>query len=282
MDCTLIVNPGAGSCSNHLLGETITRLGANNIHPRVYTPLLPEQASAYAAAASNAGEVVLAMGGDGTINAVVNGLKPGSTLGIIPAGTVNVLAREIGVRTPRKAWEVIAKGSTRPLTVGRVISSEQERLFTLMVGAGIDGRVVKNVRSEEKHLLGKGAYALAIARSLPQRFNEPPIIIEHQAGKIECDSVIVCNASLYGGDIKIARQANVFSPQLEAMFIRKNSHREYLETASRLLLDLDVARRLLLSQLVISGSRPVQIDGDFFGYTPITVEAIPEYINIFC
>jgi len=281
MDCTLIVNPGAGSYSHRLLGETIARLGANNIHTRVYTPLAPDQASAYAATASATGEVVLAMGGDGTINAVVNGLKPGSTLGIIPAGTVNVLAREIGVRTPRKAWEVIVNGQIRPLTVGRVVSSEQERLFILMVGAGIDGRVVKNVRTEEKHLLGKGAYALAIARSFPQRSSEP-LTIEYQEGHLECDSIIVCNASLYGGDIKMARRANVFSPQLEALFIRNNSHREYIETASRLLLDLDVTRRLQLSQLAITGSRPVQVDGDFFGYSPITVQAIPEYINIFC
>ncbi|MGE5381199.1 MAG: diacylglycerol/lipid kinase family protein [Methylocystaceae bacterium] len=281
MDCTLIVNPGAGSYSHRLLGETIAHLAAEQIYTRVYTPLTAEQATGYAASASAAGEVVLAMGGDGTINSVINGLKPGSTLGIIPAGTVNVLAREIGVRTPRRAWEAIVQGRVRPLTVGRVKNADQERLFTLMVGIGIDGRVVKNVRSEEKHLLGKGAYALALVRSLQTR-SDQRLMIGYEGGDLECDSIIVCNASLYGGDIRMARQANVFSPQLEALFIRSSSHLEYIETASRLLLDLDIARRLLLPQLSINGIKPVQVDGDFFGYSPITVDAIPEYITIFC
>lgn len=281
MDCTLIVNPVAGSYSHRLLGETIAHLSDKGINARVYLSSTVEQAKGYAAQASTDGEVVIAMGGDGTINAVINGLVPGATLGIIPAGTVNVLSREIGVRTPRRAWEVIAAGRIRPLTVGKVVNSEQEKLFTLMVGVGIDGRVVKNVRSEEKHLLGKGAYALALARSLQERDGQR-LTIDYPEGDLECDSIIVCNASLYGGNLKIARRVNVFSPQLEALFIRSNSHLEYIETASRLLLDLDVTRRLLLPQLCISGIRPVQVDGDFFGYSPIKVEAIPDYLNIFC
>lgn len=282
MDCTLIVNIGAGSYSHRLLGETVAQLGSRGLSTRVCTPQTAAEATVFAQTASAAGEVVVAMGGDGTINAVINGLLPGATLGIIPAGTVNVLARELGIRSPRKAWEVISGGKTRPLTVGRVSNPENQRLFTLMAGVGIDGRVVKNVRSEEKHLLGKGAYALALARSLQERNTGQRLSIEYPDGNLECDSIIVCNASLYGGDIKMARRTNVFSPLLEALFIRSSSHLEYIETASRLLLDLDVARRLLLTGLTINGNRPVQIDGDFFGYSPVKVEAIPDYVNILC
>lgn len=282
MDHTLIVNPGAGSYSHRLLGETVARLGVQGISVRVRISHNADQATDYASEASHADEVVLAMGGDGTINAVVNGLKPGAVFGIIPAGTVNVLARELAIRTPRRAWEVIKNGQSRPLTVGRVTTAEHSRLFLLMAGVGIDGMVVKNVRPEEKHLLGKGAYALALARSLQERAEGKKLTIEYDNGSLDCDSIIVCNASLYGGDIKMARRTNVFSPELEALFIRSSSHLEYIETASRLLLDLDIARRLLLPSLKINGTRPVQIDGDFFGYSPVMVEAIPDYVKVLC
>lgn len=281
MPCTLIVNPASGGYNHRALGQVTAYLSEKGKIPCVFVTADPEEISRIACEAGNNGELVVACGGDGTINAVVNGLPAGSTLALIPMGTVNVLAREIGVRSLRKALEKIEAGETKPLTVGQVSAEGKTRLFTLMAGVGIDGTVVKNVRPEEKSLLGKGAYALSLARSI-YSYDHTALTVQYEGNIISCDSIIVSNASLYGGDLRIARRVNVFSPELEAIYIKTSSRLHYLETASRLILDRENSNTIVASHIEISGRKPVQIDGDFFGYSPVTIKAVPRYINVIC
>jgi len=125
----------------------------------------PSDASAIAKRFALDADTVIAVGGDGTINEVVNGLASAgdtdarATLGIIPAGTVNVLALELGIPfDTESACEVVAAGRTMSFDLGRV----NDRRFTLMMGAGIDALTVRNIdlrakkRFKELAFLGTG------------------------------------------------------------------------------------------------------------------------------
>src|SRR5205823_13024267 len=106
-------------------------------------------------------EVDVAAGGDGTLNAVANGLAgTNRTLAALRLGTANVLAREIGLpRDPERLAELIAAGPARPIWPGRVDS----RLFLVMASSGFDAETVAAVNPRLKRRLGRLAFAWAIA-----------------------------------------------------------------------------------------------------------------------
>ncbi|MCG8509926.1 MAG: NAD(+)/NADH kinase, partial [Rhodospirillales bacterium] len=109
-------------------------------------------------AAEEPWDLVVAAGGDGTVNEVANGLYGTEMpLAVIPMGTANVLAAEIGLPTgARDIAHLISSGPARPIHVGMV----NERLFVMMVGVGFDAKVVAGVSSRIKRWIGKAAFVL--------------------------------------------------------------------------------------------------------------------------
>ena len=102
--------------------------------------------------------------------------------------------------------------------------------------------------------------------------------------RIECHSVIVCSASRYGGDFIIAPEGDVFSPDLTAVCIRKNGRRNYVKLAFELLRGKSETSselvRIPTEGLEISGTKPIQIDGDFVGYSPARITSVPDFARI--
>ena len=142
----VIHNPTAGSSARTKLRRFVELLSEDGAEVAVRATAGPGDATAIAAAAGDGKwDAIVAAGGDGTVNEIVNGLGPNSpSLGILPLGTANVLALELGlpVAAPDAA-RLIARGGVRQLYFAAI----EGRRFVMMAGVGFDARVVDAVAS---------------------------------------------------------------------------------------------------------------------------------------
>src|SRR5271157_4053411 len=159
----IVFNPVAGRRRAHLLWRVLDVLVANGVRLDLAETHRPGHAEALAREAVLRGEqMVVAAGGDGTIAEVANGLMgSGARLGVIPLGTANVLAHELGLPfAPKSVAAALAFGRTRTLWPGQVNDADGTRLFVQMLGVGFDAQVVHNLWLPLKKAFGKGAYVL--------------------------------------------------------------------------------------------------------------------------
>ena len=155
--------------------------------------------------------------------------------------------------------------------------------FVLMAGIGVDAAAVADVRPAEKRLLGKGAYVLAGLRRCLDWDNR--LITVHCAGQTcRCTSLIVANAAHYAGSYRLVPQATLFAPHLIITPLPINGPFSLLTfTASVFLRGKYEAAEAFSSGLepfTITGTKPVQLDGDSFGTTPLTIRVLPDFNNL--
>src|SRR5262249_27885078 len=173
-------------------------------------------------AAKQGYHLVVAAGGDGTGNEVVNGLAGTETaLAALPIGTVNVWVRELGLPLqPRAAAEALLDCQVRAIDLGRA----GERYFLLMCGVGFDAAVTAEVRPHEKRRLGIFAYLLR-AFDLARRFRGIParIVVDGKTTRSRVLMIVLGNSQLYGGVVKITARASIDDGLLDMCIIKGNS-----------------------------------------------------------
>lgn len=244
----------------------------------------PGAAEDMARAARQGGyDAVVVAGGDGTINEAVNGLAGGSLpLGIIPLGTANVLAAELGLPAGAAAIaRVIAEGAPFPVHLGRA----NERFFIQMAGIGFDAYVVAKVRPGFKRLLGKGAYVVESVRALwGFSFARYRLNID---GKIhEAASAVIANGHYYGGRFTCAPAARLDRPVLHVCLFERPGPWNALRYAAGLTfgrLDRMADVRIVAGDVIaIAGpdGDPLQGDGDILATLPAVVSVAPETIRV--
>jgi len=282
----LFVNPLSGRYARKKINTVITRLKDSGIVPTIFSASTPAEIASCCRQINEtaATPLVIVAGGDGTINAVVNGLQSDTaTLAVLPMGTSNVLAAELGIKSVKFGIKRIVKGKTRPLSLGLLELEQGSHRFVLMAGIGLDGIVVRDVWPLGKRLLKQGAYVLSACISA-FKWDSSLIEIVTSDRRLECHSVIVCSASRYGGDFILAPEGDVFSPELTAICIRKNGRRNYLRLAYELFrgkADTSSERiHIPANGLEIRGIKPIQIDGDFVGSSPARITSIPHFARI--
>jgi diacylglycerol kinase (ATP) len=285
--CYLIVNPTSGGFSPELLERVLASLRRADLEPELLTTTCAGDAALFAAraCAGSTDPLVLVAGGDGTVNGVLNGLAAGrATLGVIPLGTSNVLARELKIGSLEDALARVAEGTSRPISVGELECAGERRRFLLMAGVGVDGAVVKTVRLGEKKLVGKGAYLLSALRLLAN-WDRGELRVSGGGRSLTCHSVIVCNAARYGGNFLLAPQVDLFSPGFQVLCIR-GGRLAYLGLALLLGLNRAAASSSVTSfpagELEVSGDKPVQLDGDYFGSAPLRIRSLTDFLRLIC
>jgi YegS/Rv2252/BmrU family lipid kinase len=232
------------------------------------------------AAAANGYNLVVAAGGDGTINEVVNGLAGTQTaLATLPLGTVNVWARELGLPLQtRAAAEAISKGVVRPIDLGLAGG----RYFLLMAGIGFDAAITAQVRPDEKRRLGALAYVLRGVQQVSRlQGTRMRLTLDGRVVSARVLWVVVGNSQLYGGVVKITHRASIDDGLLDVCVIRgDNPYGAPLHLLSILLrrysLDPEIDYYRARRVEVHSRKRlPVQVDGDAIGQTPMEFEVVP-------
>jgi YegS/Rv2252/BmrU family lipid kinase len=279
----LIFNPTAGQASGleHDLHAACEVWRAHGWQVQLQPTSGPGDGTRLARAAAEAGyDVVVAAGGDGTVNEVVNGLVGTPTaLAALPIGTVNVWVRELGLPLqPVAAAEALLRAQVRTIDVGRA----GERYFLLMAGIGFDAEVTAVVRAEEKRRLGMLAYLLR-ALDLAWRFQgtRAQIRLDGKLLRRRVVMLVLGNSQLYGGVVKITARASLDDGLLDVCVIKGNSlggapFRLLSILMQRYTLDPKLeyhrARRV---QVITRAPLAVQVDGDHIGQTPMTFEAVP-------
>ena len=201
----IVFNPVAGRRRAALLWRVLDILVANGIRLDVAETHSAGHAEILAREAARGGEsLVVAAGGDGTIADVANGLMGSDTsLGVIPLGTANVLAHELGLPlSPRAVAAALAFGRSRALWPGQANGPAGHRLFVQMLGVGFDAHVVQNLHLPTKKLLGKNAYVLQSVRELA-RYKFPMIRLCIDGIETEAGSVIISKGRMYGGRFRL-------------------------------------------------------------------------------
>lgn len=286
MKTYLFTNPSSGHHSADRLQTVLERLRARGVVPEIFQVRTPAEIFACCGRINTEADrpLVIVAGGDGTFNAVVNGLVPGTaTLAVLPFGTSNVLAAEIGITSIDDALARIAAGTTRPLSVGVLELAGSSHRFVLMAGIGLDGAVVRDVWPLGKRLLRQGAYALSALKSVAS-WNSARFELGTPGDVVSCHTAIICNASRYGGNFILSPGCSPFQPGLSAVCITGNTRRTYLKSALNLFRNRADGDRNLLrisSPLFeVRGRHPIQIDGDFIGYGPARISECRDFAEI--
>ncbi|HEV2301940.1 MAG TPA: diacylglycerol kinase family protein, partial [Stellaceae bacterium] len=237
------------------------------------------EAERLARAARTGFDRVVAAGGDGTASEVANGLCGcGVPLALLPLGTANVLANEIGLpRRPRDLAAVIAAAAPRPIWPGRV----GNRLFLTMVGVGFDAEVVATLDHALKRRLGKLAFLppiVAAWRRNPRR----RFVLSCESGAYEAASAVVARSRFYAGRFMLAPGARLAEPALHIMLFRRPGRLAVLRYVAAMLCGVvhrlaDVTT-LVERSLTIDGGEPgfAQVDGEIGERLPLLIAVADE------
>ena len=289
MEAVIIGNPNSGSAGDEgYLERFAETLRAGGLEVEVLNTERPDHATELSAAAGD--RLVVAAGGDGTVNEVLNGLSKGATLGILPLGTANVLARELGLPLkPEDACERILTGTPVRMDVGVATDEEgTERRFACMAGIGFDANVVREVTPRLKRYLRSLAFPL-IALKVYLRGDQPDLqIVDGDTTRV-AQFAVVANGQYYGGEFEMAEDASLTSGALQVVLIEKVGLLMRPDILARILAKspLDRSMRSFTTQKILAkspaarGARvPVQIDGEVWGSLPMTFRLEPAALRV--
>ncbi|MBF0546886.1 MAG: diacylglycerol kinase family lipid kinase [Candidatus Riflebacteria bacterium] len=161
--------------------------------------------------------LITACGGDGTVNEVLNGSNLQNPIGIIPAGTANVIARELGIplNLPEAAKNLFT-GAIKRIDCGKV----QEKRFMMVAGFGYDAHVSGKVNPILKKILGIYSYYLQAATMYPF-YKRPQITIFSNGQEYQGEFALIANMRRYGGELFFAHDALYDDGMLDLVLFRK-------------------------------------------------------------
>ena len=284
----LLSNRSAGLASSRLVEACVQHLEARGARVTHQEPQSIEEARALAreAARSRAYDAVVAAGGDGTIRQIAAELIATSVpLAIVPGGTGNVLANEIGLaRAPDAVADMLMSGPLLPVPVPRANGEP----FLLMASAGLDARVLQRLDPVLKGRIGKAAYGPATLGALLDPLDEVQVRIGERAHAGTW--AIIANAGHYGGAFMLTRKTTIARAGLVCVLFKTTSRLQLLAqlvSLARGRLDLraqhgDDVAVLPCTEAVIEAESAVatQLDGDVFGRTPLRVEATGDAVQL--
>ncbi|HQT80378.1 MAG TPA: YegS/Rv2252/BmrU family lipid kinase [Rhodopila sp.] len=284
----IVFNPVAGRRRAHLLWRVLDVLVANGVRLDLAETHRAGHAESLARDAARRGEqMVVAAGGDGTIAEVANGLiGTGVRLGVIPLGTANVLAHELGLPfAPKSVAAALAFGRTCTLWPGLAHGASGDRLFVQMLGVGFDAHVVGNISFPLKKVLGKGAYVLQSMRELA-RYRFPNIQLRVDDVETHAASVIITKGRLYGGRFRIAPDAVPADPGFSVLLFDHTGPAAAMMYGAALPLNLlghaPGVRHVRASRIdfMLNQAVPAQTDGDSAGSAPAYITDAPGPIQV--
>ena len=225
-------------------------------------------------------ETIVAAGGDGTINEVVNGMVRAnglgrSRLGVLPWGSVNVFAKELGIPSRfEEAWKLVLHGAERLVDLGWMELGEDKvrRCFVQLAGAGLDGRAVELVNWETKKRFGDLAYVLAGWQALGEKLSRIEV---RAAGREVCGQLaLVGNGRFYGGKHVFFPSAKLDDGVLDLVVVEDIRRARILKYGWAVLTDgvadMKGVHSLRASEFEMRADDrvPVEMEGDAVGVLP--------------
>lgn len=245
------------------------------------------------AAVKEGSDLILVCGGDGTLNEVVNGVVPASVpVGILPGGTANIMARELGLPIhPVRAAAAVADWEPRRIAVGQVSwpeGSGARRCFLSVAGIGFDAYVVNKLALDFKLALGVVAYGIEAFRQ-GFRYSYPPFSCQVNGRQLRVPFAIVQRTSRYAGWLQLAPGASIFEPQFRICLFKGRGWLRYLIYATAAvtrthlgLKDVELIESRSIHCLAADSGKPVyvELDGELAGQLPATFNVIPDALTL--
>ena len=228
-------------------------------------------------------ELIVAAGGDGTVNETLNGIGDApdgfarACFGVLPLGTVNVFARELKIPLRLEhAWEVLQHGRERRIDLPAVEFSangtRQRRFFIQLAGAGFDARAIELVDWQHKKKVGPLAYLVAGLKAM--RGKKPEIIVRAAGREVRGEWVLIGNGRFYGGPLEIFPSADLRDGCLEICIFPHINWRSFLRCLPGLIarqqLSDPTVQRLRAPAFELDGGPPAafELDGEWGGHLP--------------
>ncbi|MGG3737785.1 diacylglycerol kinase [Aeribacillus pallidus] len=233
-------------------------------------------------------DIVIAAGGDGTINEVVNGLAEQDyrpKLGVIPVGTTNDFARALHIpRDIEAATDIIVKGDTIPVDIGRM----NDRYFINIAGGGRLTELTYEVPSKLKTMLGQLAYYLKGIEMLPSiRATEVTIEYDGKLYEGEVMLFLVGLTNSVGGFEKLAPDASINDGLFSLLILKKTNLAEFIRIASSAIRGEHINDPHVIytkaNHIKVYSKEKVQlnIDGEFGGLLPAEFENLYRHLEVF-
>ena len=288
MNASLVVNPVAGNRA-HRSAERIETLLRKKVFLQSFITRKKGDAFSFAKGLKDTDRIIVA-GGDGTVNEVINGLLSSGRdetrnipLAIVPSGTANVMAVELGIpKDIERAVDLSMSGTARKISLGRI----NGKYFSLMAGIGFDGETVLGVKNNLlKRISGKGAYVVSGIRTLSKY---PPSLIRLKTpeGEFTGYTAVISNVRSYGGAFHIAPQASVTEPLLDICMFKGRTWKDLL----RFIYGIIRGKHLKYSDVVYiksteievfsEGEVHVQVDGDYYGKLPVKIDIVRDALSL--
>jgi len=268
----VILNPAARGERARSLRQAIQGLSGRIV---VRETRKPGDAEALAERAVQQGfPIVIAAGGDGTVNEVVNGIGEADvTFGVLPVGTMNVFALELGIdgKDLNRAWSVIERGHVREID----LPTANDEYFVQLAGVGLDAEVVRQTTPDFKKALGPVSYVLSLAQVAARK--QPRIVVQGaQHVRREGSFVLVGNGRFYGGPLVLFRDAVLDDGLLDVVVFKNQSHWDLMRYVQAIVFgnhhELPDVDYFQTEQLHVSceDDVPVELDGEIAGFAPFT------------
>jgi len=296
----LIHNPNAGnggSGRRQMLDEARRILSLGGIEAELIETRGPGDATEMAQRAAAEGrQLVIACGGDGTLNEVVNGLATQQNgnrvpLALLPGGTANVLAKELDLPWDiPSAAEKLVHGRVQEIALGLATpleEPEKKRYFLSVAGAGPDGMIVYAIDLDLKAQVGILAYWWQGAREV-FRYTFPHFRVTGGGQKLDVSLVVVGRTKHYGGPFRITTDADLYEDQFESMALTTQSGLRYLSYLPNLWLEklrgTDGVHFWKSDSVICKplDGKPVyaQIDGEPLARLPVEFKIVPRALKL--
>ncbi len=286
----LIFNPIAKNASGRKIAKASHFLRSRGYKAEIlFTEQKGHAESLAREAVKESPSLIIAAGGDGTFNEIVNGIAGSEIpMAILPLGTTNVLAKELGLpETVDDAMEVAVRGTPKTVSIGKISitchSSLVTRYFLLMAGIGFDGEAVFRINETLKKISGKGAYIFSGFKTLSV-FNPDKLILDMDGKTYTGYSVIISKVAKYGGNFKITPDARLTDPFFYVCLFKGKGRLDILRYVTGIVAGKHLGFRdveyVRAKNIDVEGDAHIQIDGDYFGRSPARIEVVPDTVRL--
>ncbi len=282
----LIINPNSGfGLGKTYLPKIKEFFEKKNIKLDVFQTKKSKDATNFARKNKNKYNIIIASGGDGTINEVINGLVGGkASLAIIPLGTANVLASQFNIPTDvEQACKLILKKKPKKVDLGKA----NNHYFLQSCGVGFDGLVISQVNTKYKQKTGKLLFYLNIFKCL-FKFSLPELRIIVDKKLTNGYTAIIMNSKYYGGKIIMAENAKMNDGLFDIIVFEKSSPLLMFQVVFSgilfgKLLDFDnisIYKGKNIKIQSVGEKSFVQTDGELIGKTPIKISVLHNKLKV--
>lgn len=234
-------------------------------------------------------ELIVVAGGDGTLNEAANGIVNSAVpLAILPAGTANVVATELGLGSSlEEAAARISHCIARRIGIGRLDYANGSRYFLAMAGVGFDAGIVYRLSGRLKNRLGKAAYWLSGVAQAVQLYPEFTVQVGGTP-QTPCSFALASRVRNYGGDFEIAQSITMLDDGFEVVLFRGRHALPYVKyvggMVTRRLAGMSGVTFLRAASLTVlqplNRKIHIQVDGEYAGCLPASIQFVPEALTL--